>query len=127
MVNSIYSKNLPSHENPIPHAAKVNNLIMSSAISGKDKNTGLYSPEKESQIKIAFKYFRELLASCNCSPQDVIKIDMFFQDKNDRTLVNKFWEETYPNINLRPARHSHQSALPKGCIFQITFTALKKD
>ena len=127
MVNSIYSKNLPAHENPIPHASRVSNLIMSSAISGKDKNTGLYSKNKETQIKITFKYFKELLTSCNCSTQDVIKIDMFFQDKNDRTLVNKFWEETYPNINFRPARHSHQSALPKGCIFQITFTAVKKD
>ena len=28
MVESIYSKNLPPHENPIPHASKINGLIM---------------------------------------------------------------------------------------------------
>ena len=52
MVNSIYSKNLPAHENPIPHASRVSNLIMSSAISGKDKNTGLYSKNKETKLKL---------------------------------------------------------------------------
>ena len=50
IVDSVYSKKLPPHENPIPHASEVNNFIMSSIISGKEQSTGLYSSDKKKQI-----------------------------------------------------------------------------
>lgn len=123
MVDSIYSENLPSHENPIPHASRVENLIMSSVLSGKDYSTKTYPQDCRAQISLAFKYFCDLLNECELKAQDVVKVEMYFQDKNLRTIVNEFWEETYPDKHHRPSRHSHQTVLPDGCIFQMTFTA----
>ena len=81
MVESIYSKNLPPHENPIPHASKINGLIMSSSISGKDSHSRSYSPDKRKQIALAFKNFEVLLEECKLTPQDVLKVEMYFQNK----------------------------------------------
>ena len=125
MVDSIYSKKLPAHENPIPHASRINNLVMSSSISGKNTETGSYSSDKRDQISLAFKYFEALLEECNLEPQDVLKVEMYFQNKEDRDIVNEFWNNLYQNKSMRPARHSHQSNLPKECVFQMTFLALR--
>ena len=125
MVYSIYSKKLPSHENPIPHASRINDLIMSSSISGKNTETRSYISNKQEQIALAFKHFEDLLEECNLEPQDVLKVDMYFQNKKDRNIVNKFWNNIYQNKSNRPARHSHQSNLPKECVFQMTFVALR--
>ena len=125
MVNSIYSKKLPFHENPIPHASRINDLVMSSSISGKNTETKSYSSDKREQI--AFKYFEALLEECKLEPQDVLKVEMDFQNKEDRDIVNEFWENLYQNKSKRPARHSHQSNLPKECIFQMTFVALRSN
>ena len=125
MVESIYSKNLPPHENPIPHASKINGLIMSSSISGKSSHSRSYSPDKRKQIALAFKNFEVLLEECKLTPQDVLKVEMYFQNKKDRGIVNEFWEDLYQNESNRPSRHSHEASLPTGCIFQMTFVALK--
>ena len=125
MVDSIYSKKLPPHENPIPHAARISDLIMSSSISGKNPKTKSYSFDKRKQIALAFKHFEALLEECKLEPQDVLKVEMYFQSKEDRNIVNEFWNNLYQNESYRPARLSHQSSLPKGCVFQMTFFALK--
>ena len=125
MVDSIYSKKLPTHENPIPHASRINDLIMSSSISGKNTTTRSYPSDKREQIALTFKRFEALLEECKLEPQDVIKVEMYFQNKEDRNIVNEFWNNLYPNKSNRPARHSHQSNLPEDCIFQMTFVALK--
>ena len=61
MVDSIYSKKLPPHENPIPHASRINDFIMSSSISGKNTEAKSYSLDKRKQISLAFKHFEALL------------------------------------------------------------------
>ena len=54
-----------------------------------------------------------------------LKVEMYFQNKKDRGIVNEFWEDLYQNESNRPSRHSHEASLPTGCIFQMTFVALK--
>ena len=125
MVDSIYSKKLPPHENPIPHASRINDFIMSSSISGKNTEAKSYSLDKRKQISLAFKHFEALLEECKLEPQDVLKVEMYFQNKDDRNIVNEFWNDLYQNKSKRPARHSHQSNLPKECVFQMTFVALR--
>ena len=125
MVDSIYAEKLPTHDNPIPHASRINDLIMSSSISGKNSKTKSYPSNKRKQIALAFKHFEALLEECKLETQDVIKVEMYFQNKEDRNIVNEFWNTLYQNKRHRPARHSHQSNLPEDCIFQMTFVALK--
>ena len=127
MVDSIYSKKLPVHENPIPHASRINDLVMSSSISGKNTETKSYSSDKREQISLAFKYFEALLEECKLEPQDVLKVEMYFQNKKDRNIVNEFWNNLYENKSKRPAPVIHINLIYLRCIFQMTFVALRSN
>ncbi len=124
MVISINPLNVPEHENPIPAAAIHRGLLISSAISGKSKKNGEYLPEKPDQIALAFEYLEHIITDAGGSIQDIVKIDLYFADKNDRHLVNPHWLSLFPIKSARPARQAHKSELPDGCCVQIVFTAI---
>lgn len=126
MKRSINSPNVHSHKNPIPHAAEINGLIISSAITGIDNDTGKFPDSKEKQIELSFKNMLIVLEEAGASCDNVIKVDLYFKDKSDRKIVNPFWTKMFPDENNRPARHSHLAILESECIIQIVFTALKK-
>ena len=124
MVRSINPPGLPHHKNPIPAAALHNGVLVSSAISGLDPATGAYPADKESQIALAFQHFELILAEAGATPQDVVKLDLYFTDKADRKLVNPHWLRLFPQENRRPARHAHSAELPAECCLQMTFMAV---
>jgi len=43
------------HENPIPNASMIGNILMSSIISGRDPDTATMPPDAEAQITNIFK------------------------------------------------------------------------
>ena len=125
LVRALNPKDVPHHKNPIPAAAMHRGILASSAISGADPETGKYPENSESQIELAFRHFRSILAEGNADPQDVVKVDFFFRNLGDRPLVNEHWLELYPDGASRPARHAHiASQMPAGCLFQIQFMAV---
>ena len=46
------------HENPIPNASRIGNILMSSIISGRDPDTSTMPPELPSQVANIFKQIR---------------------------------------------------------------------
>lgn len=124
MVRSLSPTNVPHHKNPIPAAAIHHNVLASSAISGIDPNTGAFPADKEAQIALAFDHLKSILAEAGANAQDIVKMDLYFADKSDRGLVNKYWLELYPDEASRPARHAHSAELQPGCIFQIEILAI---
>ncbi|MDE0110696.1 MAG: RidA family protein [Albidovulum sp.] len=125
LVRALNPRDVPHHKNPIPAAAIHRGMLVSSAISGADPESGNYSNSSKSQIEMAFRHFRSILAEGNADPQDVVKVDFFFQNIGDRPLVNEYWLELYPDGASRPARHAHiSSQMPAGCLFQIQFMAI---
>ena len=128
MVRSLNPRDVPGHKNPIPAAAMHRGVLMSSAISGAKAGTGNYPGNLESQIELAFRHFRSILAEGNADPQDVVKVDLIFRNLDDRPLVNEHWLELYPDGASRPARHaSVSSQMPAGCLFQIQFMAVVEE
>jgi len=121
---SINPPSVPAHKNPIPVACVMGNILMSSAIMGHDPDSGGFSEDKEAQIASAFAALRATLVHAGATPDDVIKLDLFFTDKNERALVNPHWVAMFPDPGARPARHSHLADLPKGCCLQISVTAV---
>ena len=113
MRKSINSTEVHRHKNPIPHASIIKGLMISSAISGIDNKTGNYPKEKNTQIEEA-----------NADFKDVLKVDLYFNDKSDRKYVNPIWMKLFPDDNNMPARHSHLASLDGDCIMQIVFTAV---
>ena len=125
MVRALSPRNVPHHKNPIPAAAMHRGILMSSAVSGADAETGAYSDNSGRQIELAFKHFLSILKEGGADAQDVVKVDFYFGDLGDRPMVNKHWLELYPDSASRPARHSYvASQMPEGCRFQIQFMAV---
>ena len=124
MVRAIDPSNLPSHKNPIPAAAIHRGILISSVISGKSAVTDAYPEDKTEQISLVFKYIENIISEAGGVVQDIIKMDLYFRDKNDRSLVNPEWEKMFPNPKERPARHAQIGDLPKNCCLQVTITAV---
>ena len=124
MVKAIDPSDIPPHKNPIPVAAIHVGILISSVISGKSLVTDAYSKDKEEQISLVFEYIEKIIFEAGGSVQDIIKIDLYFRDKNDRSLVNPEWEKMFPNPKERPARHAQIGDLPKNCCLQVTITAV---
>ena len=124
MRRSINSPYVYSHKNPIPHASVLNGLMISSAISGFDLKTNKFPEKKGEQVEIAFDNMNKILKEADATYDNILKLDLYFNDKSDRKFVNPVWLEIFPDENKRPARHSHIAILEDPCIVQIVFTAL---
>ena len=124
MVKAIDPSDIPHHKNPIPAAAIHGGILISSVISGKSLVTDAYSKDKKEQISLVFEYIEKIIFEAGGSVQDIIKMDLYFRDKNDRSLVNPEWEKMFPNPKKRPARHAHIGDLPENCCLQVTITAV---
>ena len=124
MVNSINPEGLPAHKNPIPAAAVHKGILISSVISGKSIVTGSYSKNKVEQVSLVFEYIKKIVIEAGGTVQDIIKMDLYFSDKSDRSIVNPEWVKMFPDPNKRPARHAQIAELPKDCCLQVTLTAV---
>ena len=127
MVISVNPSNVPHHKNPIPAAALHRGVLVSSSISGQDLVTSKYSSNKSTQIALAFEYLQNIVTDAGATAQDIIKVDMYFADKEDRKLVNPHWVLLFPDEQARPARQAHRSELPDGCCLQMVITAIIGD
>jgi len=124
MVRAIDPSDIPPHKNPIPAAAIHRGILISSVISGKSAVTDAYPEDKIEQISLVFKYIENIISEAGGSVQDIIKMDLYFRDKNDRSLVNPEWEKMFPNPKNRPARHAQIGDLPENCCLQVTIMAV---
>ena len=124
MVKAIDPSDIPPHKNPIPAAAIHGGVLISSVISGKSLVTDVYSKDKKEQISLAFEYIEKIISEAGGTVQDIIKMDLYFRDKNDRSLVNPEWERMFPDPKKRPARHAQIGDLPENCCLQATITAV---
>ena len=124
MVNSINPEGLPAHKNPIPAAAVHKGILISSVISGKSVVTGSYSKNKVEQVSLVFEYIKKIVIEAGGTVQDIIKMDLYFSDKSDRSIVNPEWVKMFPDPNKTPARHAQIAELPKDCCLQVTLTAV---
>ena len=124
MVDSIISPRAAQHLNPVPNAAIHNGLLVTSSVLGKDLQSGQYPSDKEVQIALVFDYLLAILEDAGTAPQNVVKLDLYFADKQDRALVNPHWLRLWPDANHRPARQAHKAELPEGCCLQVVAMAV---
>ena len=124
MVSSINPKGLPAHKNPIPAAAVHKGILISYVIRGKSVVTDSYSKNKVEQVSLVFEYIKNIVIEAGGNVQDIIKMDLYFSDKSDRSIVNPEWVKMFPDPNKRPARHAQIAELPKDCCLQVTLTAV---
>ena len=124
MVRAINSDRAAQHHNPVPNAAILRGLLVTSSILGKRLDSDEYPADRGEQTALVFRYLEAILDEAGATSQDVIKLDLYFADKADRALANEHWLRLWPDPAQRPARQAHQAVLPDGCCLQIVAMAV---
>lgn len=97
----------PRHENPIPNASRIGNLIMSSVIGGANPGTRDLPATLEQQVANVFANIRYDVESAGGSVDDIIKINFWVKDPaSQRAALNAEWTKMFPDAASRPARHT---------------------
>src|SRR5689334_2717787 len=97
----------PRHENPIPNASRIGNLIMSSVIGGANPGTRDLPAALEQQVANVFANIRYDVESAGGSVDDIIKINFWVKDPaSQRAALNAEWTKMFPDAASRPARHT---------------------
>src|SRR4051794_38757599 len=94
-----------SHKAPIPAAARVGNVICTSAVAGKDAATGKLPDDVAAQARNTFANLRAVLQAGGASLDDVVKLSVTMKDEAVREAVNAEWLACFPDPQDRPARH----------------------
>ena len=104
------------HENPIPNASRIGNILMSSIISGRDPQTSQMPPDLDGQVTNIFKQIKLCVEAAGGTVDDIIK--------TGRKALNGEWSAMFPDPESRPARHT--LALPQNAANHVTcdFTAV---
>lgn len=113
-----------SHKAPIPAAARVANILCTSAVSGKDPASGQLPTAVGSQVKNAFANLRAVLAASGASLDQVVKFSITLHDDSVREAVNAEWLAAFPDPQDRPARHITVHPLQHGMLLQLEVIAV---
>lgn len=109
---------------PIPAASVVGNLLVSGGISPLDPEVGTVPPATEEQVELVFANVRRILDAAGGSPDDVVKCTVFVRDKGIRPVIDKYWQEMFPDEASRPARHTLRVDLADPLQIQLEITAV---
>jgi 2-iminobutanoate/2-iminopropanoate deaminase len=116
-----------AHENPIPAAARIGNMIYASSIHGKDPVTGRVAPTLEEQCGFMFSHMRKIVEAAGGSTEHIIKVSLWMADRTQRDPVNKEWLAMFPDPANRPARHTLHAELDGAQLVVCDFLAVLGD
>ena len=71
------------HENPIPNASRIGNIVMSSVIGGTNPGTRELPPTLEQQVANVFGYIRHDIEAAGGTVDDIIKITFWVKDPGE--------------------------------------------
>ncbi len=112
------------HRAPIPGAARVGNLLFSSAISGIDPETGQPADSASRQVELVFTHLQSLVDAAGTSLAHIGKMAIYVRDNATRELINEAWLQHFPDPDDRPARHIQLAELPGPLHLQIEVIAI---
>lgn len=120
---SIYIADFP-HANPVPAACRIDNMLYSGVLYGRDPQTRLVPADLDEQCALMFRHVVTLVTAAGGSPDDIIKITLWMADKHQRTVVNRHWEALFPDPKTRPARHTLPGVFEGTMLIQCDFVAV---
>ena len=108
---------------PFPLAVRIGPLVVSSAIPGKDPETGTVPADPRRQVELLFENVREVMSRAGGSVRDIAQVLVSVSAKEYRELVNEQWVLTFPDADDRPARNTQVRDLGGGMICCAIITA----
>jgi 2-iminobutanoate/2-iminopropanoate deaminase len=113
------------HENPIPNACRIGNVVMSSVIGGANPGTRELPPTLEQQIANVFAYIRHDIEAAGGTVDNIIKITFWVKDPvKQRAALNDEWLKMFPDPASRPARHTQPLPADSRALVQADFMAV---
>jgi len=113
------------HENPIPNASRIGNIVMSSVIGGTRPGTRELPASLEEQVANVFVHIRHDIEAAGGSVDDIIKITFWVKDPVlQRAALNTEWVKMFPDPQSRPARHTLVLPADNRALVQADFTAV---
>lgn len=113
-----------NHQNPIPTAVKIGNMVYTSAIIGSDPETGEMPERVEDEVENLFHYMSEIMELAGGTTDDIAHLSVSVTDREYKKIVNVEWLKMFPNEDDRPARHTTVQDLREGLRVQIEMTAV---
>lgn len=121
----VEGEGLPKWSNPISHAVVANNMCFVSGQLAVDVDGHYVKRSIHEETHLAFSNFFAALTAAGFKKEDVVFVDIAFDDLNDLSEVNIIFTKLFPE-GERPARTIYQAeALPFGGKIKITGTAVK--
>ena len=115
----------PRHENPIPNASRIGNIVMSSVIGGTNPGTRDLPASLEQQVANVFGYIRHDIEAAGGGVDDIIKITFWVKDPaKQRATLNAEWVKMFPDPVSRPARHTLTLPSDSRAMVQADFIAV---
>lgn len=113
------------HENPIPNASRVGNIVMSSVIGGANPGTRELPAALDQQVANVFANIRNDIEAAGGTPDDIVKVTFWVKDPaKQRAALNEEWVKMFPDPNARPARHTLALPAESRALVQADFTAV---
>jgi len=113
-----------AHAVPIPNGAKIGNMVFSSAISGKNTETGKLPPDPDEQAEVLFRNIEKFMQLAGGTPENIGHMTVFLRDEKYRDSMNKAWLKMFPDEHNRPARHAVKADLRGEVLFQVELIAV---
>ncbi len=113
-----------SHSAPIPMGAKIGNLVFSSAISGRDPETGVLPDDPQRQAEVLFQNIRRFMEAAGGTTDHIIRMTVYLKEEKYRDHINQEWLKMFPDEKDRPARHALKAELRGDVLFQIELVAV---
>ena len=103
------SVNFPgfAHQNPIPNASRIGNVMMSSVISGVDPGSRNLPADLAGQVHNLFTHIGRAVEAAGGTPDNILKITFWMKEPaTGRAALNEEWVKMFPDADARPARHT---------------------
>ena len=113
-----------SHKAPIPAGVHIGDFLFSSAIGGRDPETGDYPPDAADQARFAFANVVALVEAAGGTAADIAHVTVYLRDRDDRKYVDEQWLRLFPDPEDRPARHAVSLDRAGAALLQLEIIAV---
>jgi len=113
-----------AHENPIPTAVKIGNMVYTSALMGTDPSSGQMPETVEEEVAQLFNYILEIMEKAGGSSENIAHLSVSVTDRSYKEIVNNEWLKLFPDPDNRPARHTTVHLLKPGVHVQVEMVAV---
>jgi len=113
-----------SHHDPIPMAARIGNLVMSSGMGGDDSKTGKVPEGLEAQTEGSFANLLRMVEIAGGTPANVAHVTVLVKDYASIPTIDRYWQQLFPDPADQPARHIMKLGLQGSGHVQVHLTAV---